>query len=427
MNHTKQYNEDRRVTVYNAEAVILVTGHHIPSRELFSEWKKQDAKVILFVGGGLSAKGYTEQVRDFPEIAEFIDLQDQMKRNRISARLRETLKSGDLDPTRTLLVADHPEAVAAGKRKGLFTIVGICEKDHPRRPFYKNGAHLVVSDPGQLELKRDPGKKTVFSQEIPGLFENRQAFESEFKDREPVFFFDYDGTLASIVRNPDEAFMTDSMRKKLAGLASAYRVSVVSGRDKSDIEEFVQLERVIYAGSHGFRISGPDGLYMEQEKAGKLLPRLDEMTEDLRVTLEQKVDGVKVERKYFAIAIHYRNAGKGTFKKVNNEVNRLIGNDPDFKKGRGKKILEIKPSLNWHKGTALEWIMDHLDLSYPDSAMPVYVGDDVTDEDAFRTLSDNGVGILVGKHSQLSAAKYHLTNVEQVEEFIQFLLENKHI
>jgi trehalose 6-phosphate phosphatase len=191
-----------------------------------------------------------------------------------------------------------------------------------------------------------------------------------------------------------------------------------------DIRSFIGLDSLIYAGSHGFRISGPDGLYMTQEKAVDLLPGLDRMEKELVNSLEKEIPGVSIERKHFAIAIHYRNAPPGSSVTVNEYADRLIARNRDFKKGRGKKIVEIKPSLDWHKGKAVEWIMERLGLSFPDEYLPMYIGDDITDEDAFRTLADNGIGILVGSHSQLSAARYHLRDVDEVGKFLDYLVSS---
>lgn len=126
---------------------------------------------------------------------------------------------------------------------------------------------------------------------------------------------------------------------------------------------------------------------------------------------------------FFSIAVHYRNAPYGSVKKIKHRVKELTGTNPDFRTGSGKKIIEVKPSIEWHKGKAVEWIMESLGYSLgEDEVVPVYVGDDITDEDAFRTLSDDGVGILVGSHHQPSAANYCLEDVSQVYKFIHYLV-----
>ncbi len=85
-----------------------------------------------------------------------------------------------------------------------------------------------------------------------------------------------------------------------------------------------------------------------------------------------------------------------------------------MKTGRRKKIIEIKPDHDWHKGKAVRWILDNLNLWDNPEVLPVYIGDDVTDEDAFKTLHSKDLGILVGSHDQLTAAGYRLSNVDEV-------------
>ncbi len=97
--------------------------------------------------------------------------------------------------------------------------------------------------------------------------------------------------------------------------------------------------------------------------------------------------------------------------------------NPDFKLGEGKKILEIKPAVDWHKGKAVLWIMKKLGVDDIKKFVPIYIGDDVTDEDAFRSISEFGVGILVGSHGQETAAKYKLDDVPDVRRFMENLAD----
>jgi trehalose 6-phosphate phosphatase len=214
------------------------------------------------------------------------------------------------------------------------------------------------------------------------------------------------------------------MRELLEEISHLFHVAVISGRDMDDIRDFIGLDSLIYAGSHGFRISGPGGLYMEHEQAKKLRHGLEKVENKLRQSLEQQFRGVQIERKHYAIAVHYRNAPLGTTKRILKTVSELAEKYPEFKTGKGKKIMEIKPSLNWHKGKAVEWILQELGLTSPGEYLPVYIGDDVTDEDAFRTLSDRGLGILVGEHDQPSAAAYQLKDVDQVKQFMHYIVHS---
>jgi alpha,alpha-trehalase len=161
---------------------------------------------------------------------------------------------------------------------------------------------------------------------------------------------------------------------------------------------------------------------MEHEGAKKLIPLLDRIEQDINKKLGS-VPGIEVERKYFAIAVHYRNAAPHSFKLVSRTVSEILKEYQDFRKSRGKKVVEIRPALDWHKGKAVEWIMGKMSLDYPGEHLPVFVGDDLTDEDAFRYLGDNGIGILVGWHDQPSAADLHLASVEEVYQLLHVLVQ----
>lgn len=415
--------ENKRIKFNNIDAVIFLLKNGTPALEQVLKWKQ--VKVHILNLGKAFNDQLSSKLQDRKGHTCVTRLIDDTEKERISARVRKLLLDEGINAKRSIVFADDPSLVKAVRRKGLFTIAGISGSISAKRPFYEAGAYVVVQDINNIDIfYGKPDSKPAFSQDIPGLFGHQQHFSRQFKSRKPVFFFDYDGTLSPIVKDPEKAFMSDERRNLLHALAEKYTVAVVSGRDRSDIQSFVELDNIIYAGSHGFRISGPGGMHMELDEAQQLLPRLDKMEKKLTTLLEEGIEGVQIERKYYAIAIHYRNAPKGAYKEIVEKVNTVIGGDRDFKKGRGKKLLEVKPSLNWHKGKALEWIMDKLNFAWPENYMPVYTGDDVTDEDAFRTLADNGIGILVGQHSQPSAATYHLENVDQVDAFLEELVTN---
>jgi trehalose-phosphatase len=266
--------------------------------------------------------------------------------------------------------------------------------------------------------------RPAFVQTLPSIFSRIDKFHHAFNTEKAVFFFDYDGTLSRIVSDPSGAVIDERMRNLLFQISEKHRVAIVSGRDMDDLKSFIQLDNLVYAGSHGFRIKGPDGIQMENQEAVELLPGLDEMERKLRRSLEPAFKGVEVERKLYAIAVHYRNAPYGSVKHIKHRVKELTSGTREFKTGSGKKIIEVRPTVEWHKGKAIEWILEA--LGHPLGAqgvMPVYVGDDITDEDAFRTLSDDGIGILVGSHHSPSAANYRLEDVSQVSKFIHYLVQ----
>ncbi len=201
-------------------------------------------------------------------------------------------------------------------------------------------------------------------------------------------------------------------------------MAIITGRDTKDVQNLVRLDKLIYAGSHGYSISGPDNLHKEHEKAEEIVSALDEIEEKLIHEFTGKREGVQIERKRYAIAIHYRNAQESDIPHVYDYVHKILAKYESFKKGEGKKIVEIKPNLNWHKGKSVLWILDALDLADREKYLPIYIGDDITDEDAFRTLKGNGIGILVGSHGKDTEADYTLKNIYQVKEFFSIVLRN---
>jgi trehalose 6-phosphate phosphatase len=235
----------------------------------------------------------------------------------------------------------------------------------------------------------------------------------------PAIFLDYDGCLSPIVKDPDKAFLSEEMRETLQRLAEVCPVAVVSGRDRADVEKLVGLKNLYFAGSHGFDISGPDNMHTEPGGAHEALPALDKAEVELNKRLNG-VAGVLVERKRYAIAVHYRNVADNQVETVKKETEEVLQNHPQLKEGLGKKIIELKPNLDWHKGKAVRWLMNELNLNQPD-IVPIYIGDDITDEDAFATLQGEGIGILVGEHDSKTAATYSLENVDEVRKLLEAL------
>ena len=252
---------------------------------------------------------------------------------------------------------------------------------------------------------------------------NEKEIQQIIQNRTPVLFLDYDGTLTPIVKRPEDALISDEMKSALKKCARKMKVAAVSGRDMDDLKSKIQVENLIYAGSHGFRISGPDGLYNEHEKSDEILPRLDEIESECHSEFSKIDEGVQIDRKRYAVAVHYRNADEQNIPAIKQKVDEILMENPDFKKGEGKKILEIKPDVDWHKGKAVLWIMKKLGVDDTSKFVPIYIGDDVTDEDAFQSIRDFGAGILVGSHGQETAAKYKLEDVPNVRSFLQKLAE----
>lgn len=256
--------------------------------------------------------------------------------------------------------------------------------------------------------------------ELPSALESWEEITGRLADRRPAVFLDYDGTLTPIVSQPEDALLSDEMRSVLRELAGLCTVAIVSGRDREDVEPKVGLDGLVYAGSHGFDIKGPDGLRLEYEGGRAALPDLEQAEGELEARLAA-VPGARVERKRFAIANHYRNVAEEDVPRVERAVEEVAEMHERLRVSGGKKVLELRPDIDWDKGRAVLWLLEALGLD-GEAVLPFYVGDDVTDEDAFHVLADRGIGVLVGTPAYKTNARYGLRDTLEVREFLQALI-----
>jgi len=241
--------------------------------------------------------------------------------------------------------------------------------------------------------------------------------EAELGDRPPAVFLDYDGTLSAIAPRPEGAVLAEASRDVLERLARRWTVAIVSGRDRADVEAMVGLDGLYYAGSHGFDISGPDGF--SEQRGSEYRASLDAAADELEAAITS-LDGVWVERKLVAVAIHFRQGGPGSEAAVGEAARAVAARHPDLRVAGGKKIVELRPNIDWDKGKAVLWLLETLDLAR-DDVIPVYVGDDETDEDAFRALADKGIGVVVGEEHRPTRARYALADPDEVRNFLDRL------
>lgn len=235
-----------------------------------------------------------------------------------------------------------------------------------------------------------------------------------------ALFLDYDGTLTPIVTRPENAILKGKMREVIRDLADHVFVAIVSGRDLDDVRSMVGLDQLYYAGSHGFDIGGPDGMRMQQQEAKERLPQLEAAERKLRGELEGFA-GIRVERKRFALAVHFREAASEDESWIEGVVDGVQREHPELRKKGGKKIFELQPDVSWDKGRAILWLLERLDLTGED-VLPAYIGDDVTDEDAFEALAGHGLTIRVGPADEPTRAEFFLSDIDQLENFLAGLL-----
>ncbi len=252
---------------------------------------------------------------------------------------------------------------------------------------------------------------------IPSALEHVQEIAG--RNGRVAVFLDYDGTLTPMVSQPEDAWLPDSMQQTLRELARQAPVAILSGRDLDDVRRRVNLDGIVYAGSHGFDIAGPRGL--RNQVATEFLPKLDMVEKELHEALDG-IPGARVERKHFSIAVHYRNVRENAVPKVERAVGEVTARHRELRRLDGKKVYELLPNIDWNKGKAVAWLSETLGLEFRSGGIrPIYIGDDSTDEDAFRALEQRGIGILVSEQSQPTAARYSLSEPAEVERFLRAL------
>ncbi|XP_047334396.1 trehalose-phosphate phosphatase A-like [Impatiens glandulifera] len=256
-----------------------------------------------------------------------------------------------------------------------------------------------------------------------------------------ALFLDYDGTLSPIVDNPDSAVMSPAMRAAVKDVAQYFPTAIISGRSRDKVYEFVGLTELYYAGSHGMDIMGPIRSVSNEhpnctrstdqqgnkvnlfQPASEFLPMIDEVSKALH-EIAKEVKGAKVEHNKFCVSVHYRNVDEKNWNIIGQQVKELLKGYPSLRLTHGRKVLEVRPVLNWDKGKAVEFLLESLGLSNCNDVVPIYVGDDRTDEDAFKILRDGnyGFGILVSSAPKESNAFYSLRDPSEVMEFLKWLV-----
>jgi trehalose 6-phosphate phosphatase len=241
----------------------------------------------------------------------------------------------------------------------------------------------------------------------------------------PAVFLDYDGTLTPIVERPEDAVISQRMRSAVRRLAERCPVCVVSGRDRQVVQELMGLDNLIVAGSHGFDIWSPEGT-IERAEGGEFHALLDEVKARLHEELDL-IEGALVEPKRSSVAAHYRLVEDEEQPRVREVVDNILAEHPDeLKVTPGKMVYEIQPKLDWDKGKTVLYLLETLSLDR-DDVVPLYLGDDVTDEHAFAALARRGIGIFVGRADdpevagRTTAADYVLHSTEEVRQFLDTL------
>lgn len=221
----------------------------------------------------------------------------------------------------------------------------------------------------------------------------------------PLFFLDYDGTLAPIVERPEEAYPHPEMPELLKDLSERHPVWIVTGRHLRDLNVFLPDSSLQAIGLHGAQ-RGTLGEKIEGHLSEEEVATLERLRREV-----PDDDGLRVEDKEQTFAVHYRQADD--HEEARRVIKRWAERVPeDFTVIWGKKVVELRPK-GMHKGAAVSEVV----REYEDGYTPLYIGDDVTDEDAFEALAGQGVTIKVGDGE--TRARYRLSDVTAVVDYLR--------
>ncbi len=258
--------------------------------------------------------------------------------------------------------------------------------------------------------------------DLPSALGEDRAVEHQLTGRNPAVFLDYDGVLTPIVDRPEDAVMSDDMRVTLRQLATRCSVCIITGRDRAVAQQLMGVDDLVVAGSHGFDIWTPQQGSITDDRVAGYLDLITKVTDRLRDDVGS-IPGVRIEPKRASVAVHYRLVAPADRDRIVKSVQTLLAEHPDeIALTPGKMVYEIKPNVDWDKGKAVLHLIDVLGLG--DDVVPLYLGDDITDEDAFRALQDRGIGIFVGRaddpevNDRETAAQFVLESVDEVQRFL---------
>lgn len=231
---------------------------------------------------------------------------------------------------------------------------------------------------------------------------------------------DFDGTLAPHVDDPAAAAPTAENRRVVQALSRQERIdtAVISGRALEDVRARVGIDGVEYAGNHGLEFEGESPL-SDPETTRSMIQTVCERLE----TELGDIPGCKIENKEITATVHYRMVEDDIEARIRSIVQTVLADiesDDDASGLRGtpgSNIVEIRPAIEWDKGEAVRWFLRRCS----EECLPMYIGDDTTDEDVFRAIAPDGIGVHVGNDE--TAATYRVDDVAEVTALLEWLVD----
>jgi trehalose 6-phosphate phosphatase len=262
---------------------------------------------------------------------------------------------------------------------------------------------------------------------LKNLFESWEEIKQVWAHKHIILFLDYDGTLTPIAQSPPQALLPLENKELIERFTQIPQIQVVviSGRSLLDVKQMVGIEGINYIGNHGWEIEG-SSMHFESLIPVHIASMMNKIKYEL-ITQLSDVQGAYVEDKGVTLSVHYRQVARDKellVRRIFDHICIPYRRQNLIKIFAGKKVIELRPPVEWDKGKAALWFLRKQEILHgKGNVLPIYIGDDRTDEDAFMILKDKGITVFVGR-TRFSAAQYYLTGPQEVTEFLQFLSFN---
>ena len=241
------------------------------------------------------------------------------------------------------------------------------------------------------------------------LFDRWAEVEARLASAQHVaLFLDFDGTVVPLRDRPEEVWLGSRAHRVLARLARHPHLTLclISGRALADLRKRVGVHGVSYIGLHG-----------EQRGGTKTMRATSTALVQAKAAAFRRLNtlpGVRVEDKKLSFAVHYRGATPDVAKRARTRLGQVLRPfSGQLRVLNGKKVWEVLPPGIGDKGAAVRAVLEEL----KSSTLPAYVGDDTTDEAAFKVLGE-GITVRVGPARQ-TLARYRLRDPQEVWNFLE--------
>ena len=255
------------------------------------------------------------------------------------------------------------------------------------------------------------------------LIDNLHVLESRINGKDVFLFLDLDGTIVPIRKNPSSVKLSDSMKSILekALKVKGITIAIISGRDINGLKKIVKIKGMIYSGNHGMEVGNEEKI--------KVLIKNKYFIKDLKKicgTLRKELKpykGIIIEDKTLTLSVHFRMVDNKQVKQIKKIFDKVLSSYL-FKKNiavfSGKKVWEIRPVSIYNKGKIVKIL-----LASKGKIVPIYFGDDHTDEDAFKALKRKGISVKVGNKTSKSCADFYVENLADVRKTLKLIINNR--